>query len=320
MAWFGPEGTCSCCDDPDDPCPEKKVCGDPATYPIRVAIFRFNASNIGDTWSGDWEFDSCTGYTADLLDPTCCGKTTVNEKIEWELSGFAALNGIHDNYVDGAGTCNDVCNPCTLNLPMRVVKITGTLTHYYQSIITGAVSCDPGTLTISGVQDLCGIAFIEVDTVTKEAWIVIPYLWHKTKTGDDSRIKYTILDYFSTSIADCSAGPPPIVPGIGSSAEYCEGSCTGDYAACDALSPTTTADIYTSPSFICGSAQFNNAYTTFQIPACSDTDSTEGVVPDCDPGTGDPDCVRGINNSYADWVLNYTQFANLFTLQETLAT
>lgn len=330
-----------------DECPDERTCD--GEYPTRVSAFRLTAANIENTWTGSFSRDDCRGFTSNLA-TTCCEKTTHVESISWTLSGFSALNGTHDHYISaGTAPCDDVCNQCTLSLPTRYVKITGTMSYSWNITTTrsGTGGCLTETDTGTGTQDLCGYATILVNTTLKTAQVFIPLLCHETATGDDPRRRWIISGFFNgidrVDHPLCDAAAMPSMSTGCTLNAYCEivPGITGDFAPIDSpwgdgLEPgdegfcgqdCDTADsggrntnIYSTSSHICDDATFNNDYTTDSLAACDDTQSSVGLIPGCDPGVTHTDCDDGFgNNEVLESTLEYDAFGATWTLNELLA-
>ena len=330
-----------------DPCPEERTCD--GEYPTRVSSFRFTAAGIENLWTGAYSRNDCKGFTSNLA-TTCCEKTTFVESISWSLTGFSALNGVHDHYVSaGTDPCDDVCDQCTLSLPTRYVKITGTMTYSWNITTTrsGTGSCLTEVDSGSGTQDLCGFATINVNTFAKTARVFIPLLTHVTASGDDPRRRWILSGFFNGinrvehPLCDASAMPSmssgctlgqyfEIVPGITgdflpidnpwgaaldpSDPSFCGESCD------DADTGGRNQNIYSSSSHICDDATFDNDYTTQGLAACDDAELSAGLTPGCDPGVTHTDCDDGFgNNDLIDRTLEYDAFGQSWTLNELLA-
>ena len=343
MGWHGPRGDCGCCE--DDPCPEERTCD--GEYPSKVSQFKFSASGITDTMTGFYERTRCLGYEvrAVLGVGSCCIKTEEFTRVDWSISGFAALNGDH-NYT---GTeSNDVCIPGTLFLRSRCVPITGEITFTYTKDETGFPEGCSDSESVEYTYQVCGWAALNIEPTAKRASIGV-LLWYFYPVAAIIYPHWVVPLIRSASDPNLNGCdyecvgpiPEPAVAKVGSAngvhwANYCN-LFNGDlceeiledaiFSDCEdvggienctfangGLSCVLTPLVYSSPEFICPDAGFSDSYTTYGFADCDiyyyDTD-TDPVG--CTPPEGDSHC------NFEERELVHNGIADGWTLTEILS-
>lgn len=291
---FVPDGSvaadCTCCG--DDPCPEKKVC-DPEeapTYPVRAGI-KMTVTGIENTWTGTWTNVQCIGPQSN--GEGCCSKATLNNVVEWELNGFAALNQVYQGAPPSPeDNCDNVCFPCTLSIKIPPVKITGTVTETYTAtyVDNGDISCpDEEPQTFSLESNVCGLAGLVFNHTTNTITVTILCLEYDYNGVDNPGLGVGVrfpyyLGHWATNSSTCDAD-------IVLTGWYCSDPLL-DYTDCLSYTPIFLGTVPTElqvASFVCPENMSIEFYTPLAWPACDNYEYSSTVVPECTL-TGQSNC------------------------------